>query len=97
MSDSLGKQGKKIAILAKLARRTKIGMDYLPKEKVLGRIPKHARGDISTVLDEMYREGLIEYHKGKKCISINPNSVEKVTRMLEGEIPDYILDKLGYH
>ncbi|MFB6294297.1 MAG: hypothetical protein ABEI97_00910 [Candidatus Nanohaloarchaea archaeon] len=52
---SLTRDEQKVAVLAKLARRKNIGMDYIPVEKALGRIPSHARGDIDDVLDGMYR------------------------------------------
>jgi hypothetical protein len=94
MDDSLDREGKKIAILSKLARKTKIGMDYIPKEKAFSKIPGHARGDLDDILNEMHREGLIEYHKGKNCISINPNSVSEVVELIEDEVPQYILDML---
>lgn len=94
MTDSLDREGKKIAILSKLARKRKIGMDYVPKKKAFSKIPGHARGDLDDILDEMHREGLIEYHKGKNCISINTKSVSKVVDLIEDEVPNYILDKL---
>ena len=94
MSDSLDREGKKIAILAKLSRKTKIGMDYIPKQKAYSKIPRHARGDLDDILDEMHREGLIEYHKGKNCISINPSSISEVSDLIKDEVPDYIIDML---
>lgn len=94
MADSLDREGKKIAILAKLARKTKIGMDYIPKEKAYSKIPSHARGNLDNVLDEMHRDGLIEYHKRKNCISISPGSISEVTDLIEDEVPAYIIDML---
>lgn len=94
MDDSLDREGKKIAILSKLARKTKISKDYIPKEKAFSKIPGHARGDLDDILNEMHRDGLIEYHKGKNCISINRNSVPEVAEIIEDEVPDYILDML---
>ena len=78
MSDSLSRKGKKIAILSKLARRNKIGMNYIPIEKTVSKIPVHARGDIGDIIDEMYKSGLLEYHENKNCISLNPKSVNRV-------------------
>lgn len=94
MDDSLDREGKKIAILSKLGRKRKIGMDYIPKENAFSKIPGHARGNLDDILDEMHRDGLIEYHKGKNCISINRNAVSEVVDLIEDEVPDYILDKL---
>lgn len=94
MNDSLDRKGKKIAILAKLGRKRKIGMDYIPKEKAFSKIPGHARGNLDAILDEMHGDGLIEYHKGENCISINPGSVPEVVDLIEEEVPKYILDML---
>lgn len=94
MSDSLDKNGKKVAILSKLARKTKIGMDYMPKEKAYSKIPSHARGNLDEVLEEMHREGLIEYHKGKNCISLNPKTISKTVEKIKEEVPSYITDRL---
>ncbi|PSG98538.1 MAG: hypothetical protein BRC29_00235 [Nanohaloarchaea archaeon SW_7_43_1] len=94
MNDSLDREGKKIAILAKLGRKTKIGMDYIPKEKAYSRIPGHARGELEGILDEMHKDGLIEYHKGKNCISINPNSISEVVDLIEDEVPSYVINML---
>lgn len=94
MSDSLSKQEKKIAILSKLARRNKIGMNYIPVEKTVSRIPTHARGNIENIIDEMYKDGLLEYHKNKKCISLRPKSIPKVVDLIKEEVPDYIIEKL---
>lgn len=94
MSDSLDKEGKKIAILSKLARKTKIGMDYIPKEKAFSKIPSHARGNLDTVLEELHRNGLIEYHKGKNCISLNPKAIPQSVEKIQDEVPSYITDRL---
>lgn len=94
MSDSLDREGKKIAVLSKLARRNKIGMNYIPKEKAFSKIPQHARGNLKDILDELHGNGLIEYHKGKNCISLNPKSIDNVTEKIQDEVPDYILERL---
>ncbi|MFB6245867.1 MAG: hypothetical protein ABEJ03_05990 [Candidatus Nanohaloarchaea archaeon] len=94
IGNSISREEKKIALLAKLARKQKIGMNYIPKQKSYSKIPSHARGGLDGILDEMWRDALIEFHKGRKCISINPGSLDEVTSMIEGEVPDYILKKL---
>ena len=95
MDDSLDRGGKKIAILSKLGRKRKIGMNYIPKEKAFSKIPGHVRGNLDDILDEMYRNGLIEYHKQKNCISINSTSISEVVDLIEDEVPKYILDMLN--
>lgn len=94
MSDSLSRGGKKIAILSKLARRSKIGMNYILVEKSISKIPTHARGNIRSIIDEMHRDGLLEYHKNRNCISLRPESISRVVDMIEDEVPDYIIEKL---
>ncbi|MFB6209227.1 MAG: hypothetical protein ABEJ56_03745 [Candidatus Nanohaloarchaea archaeon] len=85
---------KKIAILAKLARKKKLGMNYIPKEKAFSKIPSHDRGNLDSILKEMRRNGLIEFHKNRKCISINPGAVPEVIEPIGEEVPDYIIERL---
>jgi hypothetical protein len=94
MNDSPDREGKKISVLSKLARKRKIGMNYIPKEKAFSKIPSHARGSLDDILDEMHKDGLIEYHKGKNCISLNPKSVSDVIEIIEEEVPNYIIERL---
>jgi hypothetical protein len=94
MKDSLDREDKKIAILVKLVRRNKIGMNYIPKEKAFSKIPKHARGNLNDILDNLHRNGLTEYHKDKNCISLNPKSIEETAEKIEEEVPNYILNRL---
>lgn len=91
---SLSRREKKVAVLSKLARRTKIGMSYIPREKAYSKIPQHARGGMEDVLDELRQEGLLEFHKNGRCISLNPRSLDRVSEILEGEVPGYILENL---
>lgn len=83
---------KKKNILAKLVRRRNIGEKYTPKEKTYSGIRKDERGNLSEILDELHKEGYIEYHKGKNCISINRHNKEKVKQYLEDEVPEYLWD-----
>lgn len=69
-------------------------MNYIPIEKAISKIPSHARGNIENIIDEMHKEGLLEYHKNKKCISLRPKSVSQITDMIKDEVPDYIIKKL---
>ena len=62
---------KKKNMLAKLVMRGNVGGNYTPREKVSSGIPKHERGNLESLLDELHKDGFIEYHKGKKCVSIN--------------------------
>ncbi len=65
-------------------------MNYIPIEKTLSKIPSHARGNIGDILDEMQKEGLLEYHKNRNCISLRPEAVSKVVDMIKDEVPDYM-------
>lgn len=83
---------KKKNMLAKLVRRGNVGGKYTPKEKIYSGIPKDSRGNLESLLDELHRKGLIEFHKGKKCVSINRRNKKKVKKYLEGEVPDFFWD-----
>ncbi|MCJ7450806.1 MAG: hypothetical protein MUP58_03640 [Candidatus Nanohaloarchaeota archaeon QJJ-9] len=80
---------KKKNMLAKLVRRGKVGEHYTPREKIYSGIPKEERGNLELLLDEMHQAGLIEYHKGKNCVSINRWNKDKVKKVLKGKVPDY--------
>lgn len=91
MTRTTDKQKKK-NILAKLVRRRNIGEKYTLKEKTYSGIRKDQRGNLAQLLDELHKEGFIEYHKGKNCISINRHNKEKVKQFLEDEVPEYLWD-----
>lgn len=83
---------KKKNMLAKLVMRGNVGGKYTPKEEVYSGIPKHARGNLENLLDELFKEGFIEYHKGKSCVSINRRQKDMVREYLEGEVPEFYWD-----
>ena len=80
------------AILAKLWRRGVFGGRYIPVEKALSKIPRHEWDRARENIDQMHKNGLIEFHKGKDCISINPSNKDEVKKVLKGYFPDYVLD-----
>ena len=55
-------------------------------------IPKHERGNLDNLLDELHKDGFIEYHKGKDCVSINRYHKDKVRRYLDDEVPEFYWD-----
>ncbi len=71
-----------------------MGGKYTPKQKTYGQIPKNERGNLDQLLDEMYKNGLINYKKNKKVISINSRAKGKIEKMLKDDLPDYYLKKL---
>ncbi|MFO7793029.1 MAG: hypothetical protein R6W73_08650 [Candidatus Saliniplasma sp.] len=83
---------KKKNMLAKMVMRRKVGEKYTPKEKVYSGIPKHERGGLENLLDELYKDGFIEYHKGKNCVSINRHQKDLVKRYLKDEVPEFYWD-----
>jgi len=91
MTDS-SDQDLRIPILTKLYRRSLWGKSYTTVENSLSKIPKHDRGRAKEVLEEMNQEGLIRFHKGGNCVSLNPNSKEKIENILGGHLPDYLMD-----
>ncbi len=83
---------KKKNMLAKMVMRRKVGERYTPKEKVYSGVPKHARGNLESLLDELHKDGFIEYHKGKSCVSINRHKKRMVKKYLKDEIPEFYWD-----
>ena len=83
---------KKKNMLAKMVMRRNVGEKYTPKEKVYSGIPKHKRGNLGNLLDELHKDGFIEYHKGKDCVSINRYHKDKVRRYLDDEVPEFYWD-----
>lgn len=81
-----------ISVLAKMWRRNLFGGKYEPVEKLMSDIPVERRDEAEESFERLHKDGLIIFHKGKKCASINTNYKEEIREILEGEIPDYILD-----
>ena len=71
-------------ILNKLHRQTDIGMDYIPFHDVLQGLKPHQRSmkDAIKAAENLYKKGLVEFHKGKQCISIHRKRVDDVQEML---------------
>jgi len=81
-----------VDVLTKLWRRGLFGGKYQPVEQVLSNTPRENHSDAREAIDELHQDGLIEYHKNGKCASINPSYKDEVRGILDGEIPDYVLD-----
>ncbi len=93
MGDEEPQQNFKKAILSKLWRRGVFGGRYIPIEKALSKIPRHDWDKAKDVIEEMHREGLVQLHKNKDCISINPPNKDEVKKLLEGHLPDFVLER----
>lgn len=67
-------------ILNKLHRQTNIGMNYIPFHDVLQGLKPHQRSmkDAVKAAENLHKKGLIEFHKGKQCISIHRKRVDEV-------------------
>jgi hypothetical protein len=81
-----------VSVLAKMWRRNLFGGKYEPLEKLMSDIPTERRDKAREAFETLHGDGLIIFHKGKKCASINTNHKEEVREILEGEVPNYILD-----
>lgn len=81
-----------ISVLAKMWRRNLFGGKYEPLEKLMSDIPAERRDECREAFERLHGDGLIIFHKGGSCASINTNYKEEAREVLEGEIPDYILD-----
>ncbi len=74
-------------ILRKLYRRRVIGGKHTAIEYVMSGIPGHAMGEAKKAAEELIREGLIipkPTGYGLQ-ISLNPERLEEIKRMMEGE------------
>lgn len=89
---SEGYSQHQVDALAKLWRRGLFGGKYQPIEQVLSATPREHHDKAKEALDELHKDGMIVYHKNRKCVSINTRYKEKVREILRGEIPGYILD-----
>lgn len=81
-----------IDILTKLWRRGLFGGKYQPIEQILSHTPREHHADARNALDDLHQDGLIQYHKNRKCASINPRHKDDVRELLKGKVPDYILN-----
>ena len=71
-------------ILNKLYRQTNIGEDYIPFHDILQGLKPHQRSmkDAVKAATNLYKKGLVEFHKSKNCISINRKQVDEVEAIL---------------
>lgn len=71
-------------ILNKLHRQGNIGMNYIPFHSILQGLQPHQRSmkDAVRAATNLYKQGLIEFHKGKQCISIHRKRVDDVQDIL---------------
>lgn len=72
----------KALILHKLRRGRCWGGKYRPIQKVIRYIPPHLRGKAKDLIDEMIKEGFLESHKRKKCVSLNIRYKEEIIRFI---------------
>jgi len=84
-------QNLRISILSKLYRRSLWGKSYTTLENSLSKIPNHNKGKAKEVLEELRKEGLVQFHKRGSCVSLNPNAKEKIEDILQDHLPDYLL------
>lgn len=83
-----------VSILAKLWMRGLFGGKYQPVEQLFSDIPREHYDDARQALEELYKEGLVRYHKNRKCASINTGYKERVRTILQqaDDIPGYVPD-----
>lgn len=71
-------------ILDKLLRKLCIGDSYIAKESFERWISKKVKKNgkrVKRIIDEMKKEGLLEFHKSGKTISLNRHRVREVDRL----------------
>ncbi len=70
-------------IVRKLARRNKWSTSsYMNVHDVADGIAKHLSGYVNDVIEQLAKERIVAYYKGKECIYLNI-SKEEVRKMLE--------------
>lgn len=71
-------------ILNKLYRQQNIGNDYIPFHDILQGLKPHERSmkDAEKAATNLYKKHLIEFHKGKDCISLHRKNIEEVETIL---------------
>ncbi len=79
----------KKAILGSMMRRHIIGMKYKPKKFIISKLAPNARGEINNLLNELFRDGFIEYHKNKNCISLNPKNKKEICNYTKNHVSEY--------
>lgn len=75
-------------------RRNLFGGRYQPVEQLMSDIAEEFRSKARDGLDELHKEGLVQYHKNRKCASINPSHKDDVRDVLDSSehVPDYLTD-----
>jgi len=81
-----------LSMLAKMWRRNLFGGKYEPVEKLMSDIPKERRKAADEGLEELHKDFLVIFHKGGDCASLNTSCKKELRKILEGELPDYILN-----
>jgi hypothetical protein len=71
-------------ILNKLYRQQNVGNDYIPFHDILQGLKPHERSmkDAVKAANNLYKNGLIEFHKNRNCIALNRKNVDKVEEIL---------------
>lgn len=82
-------QNIRIPILTKLFRNDFWGASYTTVKNCLSKIPKHDHGKAKKEMDDMNKDGLIQFHKRKKCVSLNPSAKDEIEEKLRDHLPDF--------
>lgn len=69
-------------IIRKLVKRDAWGNTYINKHLAMKGILRHLLGFVDEILDELWREGIVIYHKRKECISLNTKRKGRIEKII---------------
>jgi hypothetical protein len=96
MSSEKSKQEKKAALIEGMVRRSQWKMSYKTVDDTVSKLPNREKKHAEKMLDEMVKNGLAEYHKNGKCISLKSSKKKEIKAFLEkhSDMQNWMLDQL---
>ncbi len=83
------------ALMETMVQRNQWSMNYKNIERTVSGFPERIpKADLRDELDRMVKDGIAEYHKNKKCISLRSARSKDVKEYIEkhGEMAQYKID-----
>lgn len=71
----------KVHILRRFLRKTIIGMRYVNRHDI--QVKKIGGDIVQKAIEELIKDGYLETHKNKQCISINSKLLKSISEYLE--------------
>jgi len=70
-------------ILWKLYTHRRWGASYTPIENVTRGLPGDEIGACRVVVEQLVREGILLFHKKRRCVSLNVRKKKEIVELLE--------------